>query len=327
MNKILVIQTASIGDVILSTPVLESLHRCFPEATIMLLVKKGMEGLFTGHPFLSRVLTWDKSHRKNQNLLRLIRDIRKERFDAVYNIQRFGSTGLITALSGAKTRAGFKKNPFSFLFTEKIDHRIGDNTHEAERNLLLIKNICEGDVIRPAVYPTPSDNAKMISYKSGNYYTISPASLWFTKQYPVEKWIEFLSYVDDNAMVYCLGASGDQKLCEEIISKSGRKKIQNLAGKLSFLESASLMKDAKMNFTNDSAPLHLASAVNAPVTAIFCSTVPAFGFGPLSDNSSIAEIQYELYCRPCGLHGYKKCPEGHFKCAYEISVEKLASRL
>jgi heptosyltransferase-2 len=78
-----------------------------------------------------------------------------------------------------------------------------------------------------------------------------------------------------------------------------------------------------MNYVNDSAPLHLASAVNASVTAIFCSTVPDFGFGPLSDKSRVVETQEKLDCRPCGLHGFKACPEGHFKCATAIKTEQL----
>jgi heptosyltransferase-2 len=99
--------------------------------------------------------------------------------------------------------------------------------------------------------------------------------------------------------------------------------VRNLAGTLSFLQSAALMEKAAMNYVNDSAPLHLASAMNAPVTAVFCSTVPAFGFGPLSDKSHIVECE-NLYCRPCGLHGKPSCPEGHFRCAMDIDLSKLA---
>jgi heptosyltransferase-2 len=98
---------------------------------------------------------------------------------------------------------------------------------------------------------------------------------------------------------------------------------QNLCGKLSFLQSAALMQAAEMNYTNDSAPLHFASAMNSPVTAVFCSTVPAFGFGPLRNNGKAVEIKERLSCRPCGLHGHKTCPEGHFKCAMEITNEQL----
>ena len=102
-------------------------------------------------------------------------------------------------------------------------------------------------------------------------------------------------------------------------------KIEILAGKLNFLSSAALMKNAAMNYTNDSAPLHFASAIDAPVTAIFCSTVPAFGFYPLSSKSFIVETTEALTCRPCSLHGLKACPLGHFKCANTIETSQLLS--
>jgi len=86
---------------------------------------------------------------------------------------------------------------------------------------------------------------------------------------------------------------------------------------------AALMKNAVMNYTNDSAPLHFASAMDAPVTAIFCSTVPSFGFYPLSSRSFVAETKEKLECRPCSLHGLRACPLGHFKCARTIETAQL----
>jgi heptosyltransferase-2 len=83
------------------------------------------------------------------------------------------------------------------------------------------------------------------------------------------------------------------------------------------------MEKAAMNYTNDSAPVHIASAVNAPVTEIFCSTVPGFGYTPLSDHARIVETREKLACRPCGIHGRKECPEGHFKCAWGIEVKDV----
>jgi heptosyltransferase-2 len=80
------------------------------------------------------------------------------------------------------------------------------------------------------------------------------------------------------------------------------------------------MSKAVRNYVNDSGPLHLASAMNAPVTAFFCSTVPSFGFGPLSDDSEIKETTEKLDCRPCGIHGFKTCPKGHFKCGKGIEI-------
>jgi ADP-heptose:LPS heptosyltransferase len=327
LNKILVIQTASIGDVILATPVIEKLHDQYPGATIDFLLKKGNESLFTGHPFLHQVLIWDKKNNKYRDFLRILRTIRKNRYEAVITLQRFASTGLLTALSGAGIRTGFRKNPFSRLFTNKVEHIIGEGVHEVKRNLLLISDIPGGDDYLPGLYPSESDFAGVADLKAGSYYTISPASLWFTKQYPVDKWVDLVKSVPDKGKVYLLGSPSDVSVCDEIIRKSGSTGVISLAGKLSFLGSAALMKDAVMNFTNDSAPMHLASGVNAPVTAIFCSTVPEFGFGPLSEDRSIVQIQGKLYCRPCGLHGYRQCPEKHFQCALSIRNSDLTSRL
>ena len=104
------------------------------------------------------------------------------------------------------------------------------------------------------------------------------------------------------------------------------KKIENLAGKLTLLQSAALINKAKMTFANDSTPVHLASAMNAPIAVIYCSTIPEFGFGPLSSNSLIIEIEDKLDCRPCGLHGKSKCKKKHFKCS-EIMIDKIITMI
>ncbi len=328
MNTVLVIQTASIGDVILATPVVEKLHRVYPGAAIDLLVKKGNESLFDGHPFLHDILVWDKSRNKYAGLYRLARRIRKTRYDLVVNVQRFASTGLLTALSGAEMTIGFDKNPFSFFFTKKIKHRIEPNIHEVSRNLDLVSEITDREFTGPRLYSPASLPAAVIGeLTGGRIYTFSPASLWFTKQFPKEKWIGLLTAVPAEAKVYLLGSKSDAGLCDEIMAGAGHPGAVNLAGKLSLLESAALMKLARMNFTNDSAPMHLASATDAPVTVIYCSTVPGFGFGPLSSDSVIVETDEPLACRPCGLHGRNECPEHHFRCAHTISLNKLTARL
>lgn len=327
-NKFLVIQTASIGDVILATPVIEKLHYHFPDASIDFLVKTGNETLFSGHPFLHSVLVWDKSEKKYKNYRILLRIIRDNQYDCVINLQRFASTGFMTLYSGAKTTIGFNKNPFSPFFTHRTKHtiRLG-NRHETGRNLDLVRIITDKKPFPVKLYPTKHDEARMSQYKTIPYITISPASLWFTKQYPPEKWIEFIQSIEKSLAIYFLGSGKDASLCDRIIHDSGHKQSINLAGKLNFLESAVLMRDAGMNFMNDSAPVHLASAVNAPSTAIFCSTVPEFGFGPLSENSAVVQTSLDLYCKPCGLHGFAKCPEKHFKCALTIDKDDLIRRI
>lgn len=341
LKKFLIIQTAFTGDVILATSVVEKLHQFFPDAQIDFLLRKGNEGLLENHPFIHEVIVWDKQQNKLQNLFKIISKVRKNKYDVVVNLHRFASSGLITALSGAKEKIGFDKNPFSFLFTKKIVHVIshpsswraagGEAVHEIERNNDLIKNLTDNIPAKPKLYPTDSDFKEISSFTShishlNSYICIAPASVWFTKQFPKEKWVELINKLPDDLNVYLLGSSSDAILCEWIISNVSRLKSQisfNMAGKLSILQSAALMKGAKMNYVNDSAPLHIASAMNAPVTAVFCSTVPAFGFGPLSDQSKVVETKVELDCRPCGLHGFKTCPKGHFKCALTIDVKEL----
>lgn len=322
MQKILIIQTAFIGDVILATAVAEKLHRFYPHAQIDFLLRKGNEGLLKEHPFISNVIIWDKKQGKLQKLLRLIKKVRAEKYDAVINLHRFASSGFIAGFSKAKGVIGFDKNPLSFLFTKKIRHEIGTGKHEVQRNLELIEHFTDNSFEKPCLYPSLQDIAKVQKYISSDYVCIAPTSVWFTKQYPKEKWIELIDRMESSLTIYLLGAPSDMQACEAIKAATNNKVI-NLAGKLSFLESAALMQHARMNYVNDSAPMHMASSMNAPVTAVFCSTVPAFGFGPLSDNSRIVQREGELYCRPCGLHGHKACPEGHFKCAYEIKVEQL----
>ncbi|NTW24636.1 MAG: glycosyltransferase family 9 protein [Lentimicrobium sp.] len=330
MNQVLIIQTASLGDVILSTALAESIHHRFPDASIDYLVKKGYEGLFKGHPFIRKVIIWDKKNNKYANLLKLALGIRKTRYDAVINIQRFFTSGFLTAISGAAIRSGFDKNPFSFSFTHKSIHQIGTgelSKHETLRNHELLGFLSGIETSKPALYPTVEDFNFIKQWNPAKYLTISPASLWFTKQYPVHKWIEFTDKLPADIRVILLGASDDENICKQIIAQTKHPGIISLAGKLGFLQSAAVMKGALMNYVNDSAPMHLASAVNAPVTAIYCSTLPAFGFGPLSDNSAIVEAIPVPECRPCGLHGHQQCPEGHFKCAETIKTEQLLNRL
>jgi ADP-heptose:LPS heptosyltransferase len=288
------------------------------------LLRKGNESLLKGHPYLQNIFVLDKS-KKIRSMFEIIRRIRKEKYDLAINLQRFASSGLITTLSGARQTVGFRKNPLSIFFTEKVGHEIGkeNNKHEVDRNIDLVKSFTDNERVRPKLYASLQDQEKVKAYKDKNYVCIAPASIWFTKQFPAEKWIEFINQLPEDLLVYLLGSPADEELCRRIMDESANKHIVNLAGKLSLLESGELMKDAIVNYVNDSAPLHLASQANAPVCAVYCSTIPGFGFGPLSDFSRIVEIAEPLHCRPCNLHGYRQCPQGHFKCAMNINTVQL----
>lgn len=320
----LIIQTAFIGDVVLATALVEKLRRHYPDAAIDFLLRKGNESLLTGHPYVRKVLIWDKKQGKYRNLWHLGRSIRAARYDWVINCQRFAASGLLTAFSGAKT-VGFDKNPFSWLFDKRVPHRLGgENTgvHEVARNLDLVAHLTNEEFERPRLYPSTADRDRALDLVRGQQYVcLAPTSVWFTKQFPAHKWVALIARLPASCRVFLLGGPGDHAACEQIRLACNNPAVLNTAGQLSFLTSAALMQGAALNYVNDSAPLHFASAMDAPVAAVFCSTLPAFGFTPLSTNSAVLETSEMLPCRPCGLHGKKTCPLGHFACAESIDPQ------
>lgn len=319
----LIVQSAFTGDVILATSLIEKLHAADENNRIDILVRKGNESLLDHNPFINEILIWDKKKDKYKNLLQLIFRIREKKYYAVINLQRFSSTGILTAFSSAHKKIGFNKNPFSFLYSHRIKHVVKKGIHEIDRNQLLIDSFAPGRPEKPRLYPSIENFISVKPLKHREFITIAPSSVWFTKTFPAYKWMELINHhrlKKPSLLIYLLGSKGEFAHSEYVKNISGNQDIINLCGTLSFLESAALMKDALMNFTNDSAPLHMAGAVNAPVTAIYCSTIPDFGFGPLSDISKIIETSQILNCRPCGIHGYMECPLTHFKCAHTIDV-------
>ncbi len=326
--KFLIIQTAFIGDAILATPVVEKLHRFYPEAQIDIVVRGGNEELFAHHPFLRRVWVWEKRRSKYRHWWHLLRQLRRERYDWLINCHRFTASGVLTIAVGARQTVGFTKNPLSPWFSRRVPHRLGDEAHpvhEVERNLALIEHLTDSSFEPPRLYPSMADEEVALSLAPSDkpWVCMAPTSVWFTKQWPPHKWLELMARIPERYAILLLGGPGDAPACEVLARRASHPDVRNLAGRLSLLASAVLMRRAAMNYVNDSAPLHLASAVNAPVATVFCSTIPAFGFGPLSDIRFVVEASEDLSCRPCGLHGKKACPEGHFACAEKIRAEQF----
>jgi heptosyltransferase-2 len=319
LQRILIIQTAFLGDVILASPVWENLHVAFPHAQIDVVVKKGNESLLAGHPFIQNLYIFDK-RQKVKNLWKLGKTLRANKYELVINLQRFASSGILTMLAKGKESRGFEKNPLSLFFSKRFKHEMKPNWHEVDRNLSLISDLVSSPPRRPQLYPSLDDLQAIQMYQVVQYYCLAPTSVWFTKQAPETIWLKLIKdLVAKQQRIYLLGAASDQKYLDAMAKKAGSAEVVNLAGKLTLLQSAALMAGAQHNYVNDSGPLHLASATNAPVSAFFCSTVPEFGFGPLSDTANIIEVQ-GLDCRPCGLHGHKSCPKGHFRCGEGLVI-------
>ncbi len=320
VKKILLIQTAFIGDVILATPIIHELTRIYPDIQIDVLVRKGNESLLVGQPNVKEIFTLNKKERKIPQLIHLIKRFRQENYDEIINLHRFASSGIVTVLSGAKKTIGFDKNPLSIFYTSKITHVL--NLHEVERNLMCIAHHHANTLVSPKLYPSAENYKRIKEYQTEKYYCLAPSSVWFTKKLPDHKWIEIIKILEKKGIIYLLGGPDDKTLCDSIIKNSASKKAINLSGKLSFLESAALMQSAERNYVNDSGPLHICSAMNAKVSVFFCSTTPKFGFGPLSTDYKIIENQENLSCKPCGIHGHKFCPKGHYKCGNDILINE-----
>jgi lipopolysaccharide heptosyltransferase II len=327
-NKILIIQTAFIGDVVLATSLISQLKDFNPHIEIHFLLRKGNEILLKNNPHISKVFIWDKKQ-KLKSLLQNIKLIRKEKYNYVFNIQRFFNSGLMTIFSGAKEKIGFDKNPLSFFFTHKVKHEIPHLTqdnylHEVERNSQLIQKVFPEFKIkrtRPEIYFDQAQKQKVDSLikNESKFLVMAPSSVWYTKALSPKKWTELIKNLIDYK-IYIIGAPTDNDFVESLIKSQHH--VTNLCGQLSLSESAYLMSKADWVFVNDSAPLHLASSVNAKTIAFFCSTIEEFGYSPLSDISHVLSVK-NLECRPCGLHGHKECPLGHFKCSEDINLNKV----
>ena len=326
--NILIIQTAFPGDVILATAFVADLSDRYPEAQLHMVVRRGCEDILADNPRIHRVFVWDKGHQRNRNLFRLSNELRNIGYDRVYNLQRYASSGFLTWRTGSPIRVGYSSNPLSIAFHESVKHRIPHPhetgfLHEVQRNRLLL----DDQILpprRPELYFTDVERLRATELVDSNpVVVIAPASNWFTKQWHEEGWSALIASIPPEISIFIVGGKEDVALGERL--RGQNKQVTNLCGKLRFRETAALMEQAWHVFTNDSAPLHLASAVNAPTTAIFCSTIPQFGFGPLADYSRI--VRSSIACCSHGLHGARSCKEGHFSCSRSISEQQVLGSL
>lgn len=227
-SKILIIQTAFIGDVVLATSLVEKINGQYPGATIHFLLRRGNEGLLKDHPLISKLLILDKQSGKYWNLMKMIKTIRHERYDYVVNVQRFFTTGLLTALSGAKTKIGFKKNPLSWAFNIRVDHLISENgmMHEIDRNHKLIESFTDRSRSLPRLYPRQNDFRQVPAHK---FVCLAPASVWFTKQFPKSNWIDLINLIPPECAVLLIG----EKAISNCVKKSSNS--QNIRALISWL--------------------------------------------------------------------------------------------
>ena len=327
-SSTLVIQTAFLGDVILTTPLLAALaarHGPVDVVTTPLAAP-----LLETHPAVRRVIPYDKrgADRGWAGVRRVARRLRAERYARAYVPHRSLRTAALAFLARIPSRIGFSGG-WSFLYTEaRPKPRTG---HESDRLLALADE--PSALYPPHLRPTAEDEQVALDLLAGgriqngeSFLAIAPGSIWGSKRWPYYR--ELAVALADRMAVVAVGGQDDGQLGDEIVGAAGRSggRAVNACGKLTLRQSAALIARAAVLITNDSAPLHLATAMITPIVAVFGPTVPEFGFGPIRAGDMALGIE-GLQCRPCSSHGPPQCPLGHHRCMRDLTVEAVVAAI
>ncbi len=315
--RVLVIQTAFLGDVVLTTPLLRAVKDRWPASHLAALVIPETAAVLEGLPFLDEIIVHDKRGRGLRELARVLREVRARRFDVVISPHRSARSSLIAWHSGAATRLGYDKSALPFLYTARVPR--GAAGHETERILALGAKIgIIGVGGRPCLAVRPEERvAARRTAGRGPFVVLSPSSVWATKRWTPEGF----AAVGDNLAgqgygVILVGTAADRAITGAVAGAMAAP-VRDLAGETTVRELAALIAEAALVVANDSAPVHVAAAFDTPTVAIFGATVPGQGFGPLASRAAVAEVT-GITCRPCGPHGGAHCPKKHFRCMRDL---------
>lgn len=333
MERILVIQTAFIGDAILTLPMIEKLKEKFYSAEIDVLCIPSTQEIFDASPFVSKVLVMDKkkAHKSILKLYKFTLEIKNRDYTKIYSPHRSFRTSVIVMQSGVRDTYGFSNSSLFHVYKNVIEYKT--NIHEVQRNLDLIgyEYSAESWRIFPQIKINEVSRSKVAQFISpinikDKLIAVAPGSIWVTKKYPEQNFKEIIKhFIDRSYKILIIGSESDKELCEKL-SVGYETKVFSTAGLFSIIESIELLKSVKLLLTNDSAPTHFGMCANIPVLTVFCSTIPEFGFYPYNKKSSYISFN-DLSCKPCGIHGYEKCPISTFDCGYKLDPKIIISKM
>lgn len=331
IRRNLVVQTAFPGDSVLTLPFLQELKRLEPESEIDVVCSPSCLEIFEASPVVSKVLPFDKrsEYKGFRGIARFAAQVKENDYSKIYSLHRSFRTTLLVSLIRGEETIGFSTSSFSFLYDKRVKYDYRD--HEVKRNLNFLGNYGdESWKIFPQIVATDEQRQKVNDFVTGlesgkKIVVISPGSVWETKKYPLKNYAEVAAELSAGGyQVLISGSSGEKSMGDEIVKITGGSVI-NCCGNFSMVESVELMRHAALVITNDSAPTHFAMAAGVPVLTIYCSTVPEFGFYGYSETSRY--ISAKVNCKPCGVHGHKKCPKGDFECGTTIHFYEVVSKV
>ena len=323
----LVIQTAFPGDVILTTPLIRQASERLRSRVDVLVIPAAGDAL-ANNPHIRDVILFDKKGRDRglAGLWRLVRRLRESRYEVSYHAQASTRSALLAFLAGIPRRIGFRDAPGAFLYTHAVTTR--GEPHQVERLLQLADGA--PDRREPEIFPGDRERAEVGALMEetglkGEFVALAPGSHWATKRWPF--FPELARALAPEVPLALVGGPGDRADARAIRNALGLgTPVADAVGRLSLLASGELIRRARLLVSNDSAPVHLASATGTPTIEIYGPTAPVFGFAARSAWSRVVEPD-PLPCRPCHHHGPAVCPLLHHKCMRETPISRVLAEV
>ncbi len=331
-ERILIIQTAFLGDAILTLPMIQKLKESNPSCLIDVICIPSSKDIYDHSPFVNETIVLHKrgEHKSILKLMKFAKTLKKNNYDKVYSPHRSFRSSLLVALLKVKQSYGFDNSSLKFVYKNLIEYDLKD--HEVKRNLKLISEDTDEDKwkILPEV-EISNDQKKNVDdllnkLNFQKLIAIAPGSVWKTKQYPEENFIKVIEEIIKRSYsVILIGGKEDRELCSGIEAKFSEN-VFSASGELSIVESIELLKHCDVLICNDSAPTHMGMCADISVLTIYCSTVPDFGFYPYNEKSTYLSIS-DLECKPCGIHGHNECPISTFECGHRLLPDLVIKSL
>lgn len=321
--KILVIRFSSIGDIVLTSPVVRCIKQQLPACELHFLTKSSYASIANSNPFIDCV------HILNNSTKDLIQALRSENFDVVIDLHKNLRTSRIKKALGVKSYAFPKLNIEKWLLVN-FKRKSMPDVHVVDRYFEAVKGLNVTNDQQGIDFFIPNEDEVNIAetYDLKNYLAVAIGAQFATKRLPEHKLLEILSQI--NQPIVLLGGKEDQGLGERLKSSLVNNTVLNLCGELSLTQSASLVKQSSAILTHDTGLMHIASAFNLPIISVWGNTVPELGmyaYRPTqNENTHIHQVE-NLSCRPCSKIGHQKCPKGHFKCMEEQDSEEIAASI
>jgi len=332
-EKILIIRLSSIGDILLTTPVVRLLKQKYPGSKIDFVIRNEFAELLIHHPGIRQFFIFDKN-RNFKTLKHIRQEIKNEQYDLIVDLHKNFRSFYLTKFSSAKRVIRYKKDVIRRFFLVKFKLNLYKEIIPIYlRYLNCLKpfqifyddkglDLFFDDEIKERIF---NEYAQFLKVPGSLIVGIAPGSKHATKRWTPEGFSSVINFLTDKkkAKIIIFGSQADQEIVQSLKIEN-HQSVLDVTGKLSLLESATFMNHCELVLTNDSGLMHLASALKKKVVAIFGSTTEELGFFPYTTEHIVIQNK-NLSCRPCSYIGRKKCPREHFKCMKEIEAEQVIS--